>query len=306
MGTYLEVGSNNPIEVEGYVQLRELWEGFNPRGVRDGVFVVFRGYIDESCDKDQKLFALSCLLATGKDWFEMERAWKLHLVAKNRELRKAGRKLLSRYHASDCSSMHGEFEGWNPEEQIKFVKGLFGTFKRSRGVHAVGYDVDLDDLCEVFPEAGDRLEAGYYMLTKFVMFTIGEDFARMGRGVPAKVTLFHDRTANGKYDPTILRAFTEQKLDPNFDHAHYFATIAPLDWQDCIALQPADLVAFEVLRDTKARLEAQKRRKSFTALLDLDEFGIHTRSFTKEILQRMRSQMEERGPISDFAFSGRK
>jgi hypothetical protein len=290
------------------IPLRELWQGFNPLGVRDGVFVVFRGYMDESCDKGQKLFAFSCLMATGKDWSEMERSWKLHLTAKNKQLKKAGRPTISRYRATDCNGYFGEFSGWEPEEQIEFVKGLFSTFKRkgkrNGGVHAVGYDINIDELCEVFPEwCKDRLEAAYYVLTKFVMMTIGEDFTRMGKDVPAKLTLFHDRTANGKYDPTILRAFNEQILDKDFDYARYFTTIAPLAWQDCVALQPADLVAFEVLKDTQARLDARKRRKSYTALLDLEEFGIHTRSFTKEVLVLMRQEMEQRRPIEALGFN---
>jgi hypothetical protein len=275
--------------------------------VREGMFVVLRGYMDESCGKDQKLFAFSCLMATGKDWSDMERSWNLHLAAKNKQLKKAGRQTISRYHATDCSGYFGEFCGWKPEEQIEFVKGLLGIFKRSGGVHAVGYDINIDELCEVFPEwCKDRLEAAYYVLTKFVMFTIGEDFTRMGKGVPAKVTLFHDRTANGKYDPTILRAFTEQLLDRDFDYAQYFTTISPLAWQDCIALQPADLVAFEVLKDTQLRLEAKRRRKSYTALLDLEEFGIHTRSFTKEVLVMMREEMEQRKPIEALGFNLKK
>ncbi len=269
--------------------------------------MVFRGYMDESCDRDQKLFAFSCLIATAKDWSEMERSWKLNLAAKNKQLRKAERPTISRYHATDCNGYFGEFSGWTPEEQIDFVKGLFGIFKRSGGVHAVGYDIDLDDLCDVFPEwCKDRLEAAYYVLTKFVMFTIGEDFTRMGKDVPAKVTLFHDRTANGKYDPTILRAFTEQIQDENFDYARYFTNIAPLAWEDCIALQPADLVAFEVLKDTQGRLEAKRRRKSYAALLDLNEFGIHTRSFTSEVLVLMRKEMERRKPIEALGFNLKK
>ena len=160
------------------------------------MFVLFRGYMDESHDKDNRLFALSCLIATGKDWYEMERSWGLHLAAKNKELKKAGRKLLSRYHASDCSSMRGEYEGWGVTEQIGFVKGLFGIFRHTRGVHAVGYVVDLDDLCEVFPEwAKDRLETAYAILPKFVMYTIGDDFHKMSQNAPYKVTLFHDRTS---------------------------------------------------------------------------------------------------------------
>lgn len=281
------------------IPLRELWEGFNPLDVNRGIFVLFRGYIDESYNaKDQKLFVLSCLIATGKSWLEMERTWKLHLRAKNKQLKKAGRPEISRYHATDCSSMHGEYEGWDVTEQIEFVKGLLGTFQRTRGVHAVGYAIDLDDVCDVFPEwAADRIQTAYYLLTKFVMYTTGDDFHKLGNGAPAKITLFHDRTSNGKYDPIILEPFNQQVTDANFEYSDYFTTIAPLTWQDCIALQPADLVAFEVYKEAKGRLEARNRRRSFTALLELSEFGIHTKQFTRKILQLMREDMEKRAPV---------
>ena len=249
-------------------------------------------------------------MATGKDWAEMERAWKLHLRAKNRQLHREGRKQISRYHATDCNGRHKEFEGWTKEERDEFVLGLFGIFKRIP-LNATAYDIDLDDLCEVFPEWGkDKLEAGYYALTKFVMYTIGADFDKWGggghahmRGKPVRVTLFHDRTANGKYDPTILKSFNEQVGDVNSECAKYFTTIAPLAWQDCIALQPADLVAFEIFRDTRDRAEAKTRRKSFSALIDMETFGIHTKSFTKEVLILMREDLEKRCVIGPLAFN---
>jgi len=279
------------------IPLRELWEGFNPLGVLRGTFVLLRGYIDESYRaKELKTFALSCLIATGSDWLKMERSWKLHLAVKNRQLKKEGRRLLSRYHATDCASMHGDYEGWTVPEQIEFVQGLLDVFRRTRGVHAVGYTVDLDELCTVFPEwAGDRLETAYSVLMKFVMYTIGDDLNRMARGNPVKVTLFHDRTANGKYDPTILRSFDYMLHDANFSYPHYFTTIAPLMWQDCIALQPADLVAFEVFKDAQGKVEARKRRKSLSALLDLAEFGIRVKAFDKKTLIKMREHMESVG-----------
>jgi hypothetical protein len=265
-------------------------EGFIPLSVRKSVFVIFRGYIDESGIHNNTLFALSCLIATGKSWYEMERSWKLCLDSKNRQLKKVGRRVIRRYHASDCNSRHKDFEGWTCDEQIAFFRELLGTFKRTKGVHAVGYALNLDELCEVFPETTDRLDAAYYMLTKFVMQTIGDDFRDLGEGACAKVTLFHDRTANGQYDGTILRAFNDQIKDTHFPHAGFFTTISPLGWEDCVALQPADLVAFE-----SCRYAAQKdhRRKSFEAMLDLPEFGVHIKMFTKEILQRMRRHLEE-------------
>jgi hypothetical protein len=257
--------------------------------------VLFRGYVDESYNEGQKIFALSCLTSYGKLWLQMERAWKLHLASKNRKLKKARRRQISRYHASDCSGRHGEFEGWTHDERDEFVKGLFGIFKRVP-VHAVGMDVNLDDLCEVFPElASDRLEAAYFVLTQALVYTIGEDYFGMSKGRPVKITLFHDRTTSGKYDPTILRAFSKTVVTSSFPYKGYFTTIAALSWEDCIALQPADLVAFEIMKDAEAREQARQERKSFKALLALEEFGIHSKTLSKTGMIEMREMMVRDG-----------
>lgn len=275
------------------IPLRELWEGFNPAGFSNGKFVLFRGYIDESYGGAEDVFALSCLIAKGKDWNDMMRAWKLHLHAVNKKLKKQSRPLISRYHASDCSSRHGEFEGWSVQEQIDFSLGLFGIFKRVP-VHAVGYVVDLGELSEVFPDDNnDRLKTAYSIMTKFVMFTIGQDFHDLNQGRLPSLTLFHDYTAGGKYDPTILESFNKLKFDPSFPYASYFTTIAPLSWKDCIALQPADLVAYEVFKEAERQVQARKRRKSFEALLNLDTFGIHVKNFTKQKLEELREVLRK-------------
>jgi hypothetical protein len=75
----------------------------------------------------------------------MERKWKLHLHAKNKELKKAGRRLISRYHASDCSGCHEEFEGWTRDERDAFVLGLFSVFEGFPS-HTAALNMQLDDL----------------------------------------------------------------------------------------------------------------------------------------------------------------
>jgi hypothetical protein len=274
---------------------------------------VFRGYIDESYDgSQQNVFALSCIVAGAKGWTEFERAWKLHLAAKNKQLKKQGRPQISRYHATDCSGRRNEFAGWTHEERDEFVIGLFGIFKRIP-VHVVAYDVQLDELCEVFPEwANDRIGCAYALLPRFLMYTLGEDFNRMFPGIPHKITLFHDRTSShGKHDPAILSAFNEQ-LGSGFQYSHYFTTIAPLGWEDCIALQPADLVAFEVFKDAEARLCGRPQRKSLKSLME--KIGIHGRTWNKAGLHALRSAMQEdkefmekakRGEPWDFSFEYR-
>jgi hypothetical protein len=257
------------------------------------VFVLFRGYIDESYDNKQNIFALSCLIARGKAWSEMERRWKLHITAKNKELSRAGRPTISRYHASDCSGRRGEYEGWSYEERDRFVLGLFSLFKQFPS-HTVAYDIKLNEVCEVFPEwKDDRLKAGYYVSTVFLMHAIGVDFERFSDGKGYSVTLFHDRT---QYDSTILDAFNAQKKEKNLPYRRdCFTTIAPLGWEHCRALQPADLVAYECFKQAEARFAARNSRKSFEALRDMEAFGIHLLSFPKKALLKLRDGLERDG-----------
>jgi hypothetical protein len=252
--------------------------------------VVFRGYIDESYGADLNIFALSCILARGKEWDEFERKWKLHLAAKNRELKKAGRPLISRYHASDCSGRRKEFKGWSRDERDAFVCGLFQIFRQIT-TFTVTYDARIDDVCAVFPEyAKDRLEAAYFWLTTFILIQIGKDLNGTPKnGSTIRFTLFHDRTAGkGKYDPTILAAFNRLKNDQTFTHREKFTTIAPLGWEHSIALQPADLVAFECYKQAEARLETRASRRSFEALLNMRTFGIHSKTINLDSLKALR------------------
>ena len=258
-----------------------------------GEFVLMRGYIDESYGPRQNVFAWSCLIARLKDWSELERKWKLHLQAKNRELQRAGRPQINRYHASDCSGRRGDFKGWTHDERDSFVLGLFEIFKQIP-IHTAAFDIQLDDVCDVFPEwASDRLEAGYGILTLFLMDLIGDDFARFAPGSKVRISLFHDRTGgNGKYDSTILRSFNQQLNDPGFGYKDLFTTIEPRSWDQCIALQPADLGAFECFKVAEAKLDGRKPRKSFEKLLDMEAFGIHYKNFPKKAVQRMREVLE--------------
>lgn len=277
-----------------FIPARTLWQGFNPLGFAKGTFVIFNGYIDESYDNTQNVFTLSCLVARGKVWDSMERRWKLAIAAKNKELAREGRPQISRYHASDCSACRGEFEGWSKDERDAFVINLFQLFKVFPS-HTVVFDAQMDDICEVFPEwSFDRLEAAYHLLTGFVMHQLGRDFAKQSNGTPVKITLFHEETgSNGKYDPTILRSYNFQRHDKEFAQRDYFTTIASLRWEHCIALQPADLVAFECFKEAQARTESRRSRKSYKALIDMKSFGIHSMSFNPKAIRALRARMEE-------------
>jgi hypothetical protein len=248
---------------------------FPSLGVERGIFVLLRGYIDESYKGDR--FVLACILSSGSRWMELEAAWKRCIGAENRRLKKLGRPPISRYHAADCNSCLKEFKGWTVEEQINFSKQLFQILK-NYSTYTVAWDVRISDIITVFPEAKkEPLRACYSILTKFMLDLLGKDIGR------SRITLFHDRT---DYNGTILEAFNKIVKDPRFPYRENFNTIAPLPSDVCIALQPADLVAYEVLKRAIG-----KRRKSFDALLDLESFGIRWKPLPLDALQKIKEAM---------------
>ena len=83
------------------------------------------------------------------------------------------------------------------------------------------------------------MRAAYGVATQAIVELLAKDFYNLSGGRnDTRITLFHDRTANGKYDPVILKTFNDIVLGPWFEFKHYFTTIAPISWEHCIALQP--------------------------------------------------------------------
>src|ERR1019366_297110 len=123
-----------------------------------------KGYIDESYGEE--IFTLSCLMSDAKGWINFQFAWNNLLRSKNRFLRKNGRQHLTRYHAADCSSCKGEFQGWTTEEQVEFTKGILNVFK-GKFSYGVAYNIPLRDFSVEFPE-GDVIANCYNLLLKFI------------------------------------------------------------------------------------------------------------------------------------------
>jgi hypothetical protein len=214
----------------------------------------------------------------------LEAAWKRCIAAENRRLKKLGRPPITRYHATYCSNFRGEFKGWTPEEQVNLTKRLLQILK-NYSTFTIAWDVNISDVCAVFPEAkDDPKRACFSILTKFMLEIVGQDTGK------STITLFHDR--NEEYDTTILESFNKLVGDPKFKYRNKFNTIAPLSSETCIALQSADLVAYEVLKRATG-----SKRKSFDALVDLGSFGIRWKSLSLDTLTKIKENMNEQRKI---------
>src|SRR5262249_21057664 len=145
--------------------------------VDEDILFVLRGYIDESYDGKSaipEVFALSCLIGADSTWPFFEWDWLKCIEGVNRSLRAQGRRLISRYHAADCSSLKGEFRGWSVSEQREFVASLFQVFQRNR-LDLIGVSVHLDLLVKEIPEISPNpVGFAYVLLLQLLMIKIGD------------------------------------------------------------------------------------------------------------------------------------
>ena len=254
------------------IPVRYLWSGFP-----EGVVVILRGYIDESYDGEKipKMFSLTCTFAHTSEWPWIEMAWEKCLEEKNESLRRQGRTPLRRYHSVDMNNFKEDFKDWDGPERQEFCEKLVRVISR----HTCGYEgylINLQELAKEWPEAGPDYKAfAYGLLLKCIMFN-------MGTGVDKhlkdhKITLFHERC---EYDGVLLESFNEVVNDPTVENRKYFTTIAPMGWENCTPLQPADLMAYENFKEGLRQLPNEKprpRRTILSELISLETFSVRLR-----------------------------
>ena len=265
------------------IPVQELWSGFPGE-----ISVILRGYIDESYDGKEfppRMFGLTCTFAHTAEWPWIEMAWQKCLDEKNASLRKQGRKEIRRYHSKDINNYQEDFEGWNGEERKDFCEKLIRVFWR----HICGYEgylINLQELVEVWPETGpDPLDFAYHNLLKFLMIEIGKNMNKILPG--HKMNLFHERCA---YNGVLLKAFDELVNDPTFSYRNCFTTIAPLGWEDCIPLQPADLLAYENFKEGLRQVQPRDRRIIMSEILLIEDFVAHAKIVDRATMIKLRDR----------------
>jgi hypothetical protein len=220
--------------------------------------------MDESYNN--RTFCVGGWLASDARWNSLENAWKMRIEHERRISIKKGFPPISRYHASDCSNLLGEFDrakGWNKERQVLFCKRLFEIIGNS-GLIGIVIGGSRSDFIEHFSTDKESWQEGIYYLST-VMFLVELEII-MKRSFPReKVSIYYDR---GKFGPWASRAFNSLKKEAPQITKDRFVTIAPKDWEHCIPLQPADLMAYEGFK----RIDGLKNnrdqiRKSLQALI---------------------------------------
>jgi hypothetical protein len=248
------------------------------------------GYIDESYEgvKTPETFTLSCSLASGGDWAFIEAAWVWVIGEKNKYLIAEGRKPIKRYHAVDCFNREKEFEGWEKEERDAFVQQLFKVFEMFPTSH-ITLTINAKDIAEIWPENQEYpLHFAYNVLIKLLMLEIGRH--RSVLMLSGNISLIYERS---QYGESMLKGFNRMMDDPTFRYRDMFTTLAPMGWEKCVPLQPADLVAYEAFRDMKRRDKNKPMNQSLRALVEKDNFRLISKRLRREHVIELREKHDK-------------
>lgn len=237
-------------------------------------------YIDESYNS--RTFCVGGLLAPVSMWSSIEASWKQRLEYENRLSAKKGFPPISRYHATDCANLKREFSdknGWNIGRQIRLSKRLCQILAEN-GPYAIVYGASLTAIQKYLPPNENPAEEFLYHISTIMhLMLVGqimkEQFPR------DRVTVYYDRSKQfGRIAREVFDSFMK---DPTVkDIFGCFATMAPMGWEDCIALQPADFIAYEGMKRVDGSLGGNDNiRKSLRALLG-DKMPLRIEHFTEQ------------------------
>lgn len=219
------------------------------------LFCMMTGYLDESCGSRTVL--CGGWIAHDTVWDTIIPSWKRRLDYENRISAKKGMKPLTRYHAADCSSLVNEFEGWSVDRQIRFVKKLQGIMTmgntKTRSHHKpmiFGWGASVKESEDFLGDLSQkqRRKFCYRMCVYECLREIGRVMQEVYPN--QRITFIHDR---GEFAAYAQEAFEDLVSRDPVCRAH-FVTMAPMGWEICIPLQPADMVAYDLMRQIDKRL----------------------------------------------------
>jgi hypothetical protein len=248
--------------------------------------VLLKFYADESYNG--RTFNFGGWLAEESAWTRIENQWSKRIEY---ERRKRGK--FDRYHASDCASTLGDYQGWTIPEQIQHVKKLQGIITRRSDIGAVCFGLDFAALTRIFATEKDHLAAAYNLAVRKLMIVIYR-VIRLDQG--HRVAIIFDHTP--KHDGVIVNAFNSLMDDKTttYRYSELFTTIAPMRWQDCVALQPADMIAFDTFKLLDCNIHrpsVARLRKSLEALMG-NGVQIFPRFWGERELTHLYEEMQRR------------
>jgi hypothetical protein len=220
----------------------------NPRGRMFFVVRAYTAYMDESY-VDGALMCVGGWLCRDDGWGRIEHRWRQRIEYEQRRSVRANQAPIERYHASDLEHFRDEYKvGWDKARRTLFSKKLIDILSsekvRLKNPIGIATGIKFPHILEAYPSAKkDRVFrivwAAYRVCMMENLLILAETMKRAFPG--EQVAVVYDR---GPFKGAALSAFDSFKEGPTVNKRD-IVTMAPMGWEDCTALQPADMICFE-------------------------------------------------------------
>jgi hypothetical protein len=223
-------------------------------------------YCDESYKSQSKIsktYVVSGFVAEEKTWKSVERGW--HRINKSRAI--------DRFHASELNAKDHEFEGWTSQRSKRYSKALVDVLlKQKKKLHAVSVGLLAEEYERIISKEGrEKFGDPYMVCFKSCITHIARKMEREGLPKDWKFSVIFDRN---KFEEEAGRIFYLLKDLPDYKYRHRLGTCTPGSWEDFIALQPADLIAYETYRYLhEKKFGSQKVRKALGKMFGKNAFS---------------------------------
>jgi hypothetical protein len=275
-----------------YASVKNVWPGISENKFRKRVIIALGVYFDESYNN--RLFLIGGLIAFGADIQRLERAWSARIAKENKRLLSQGRKPITRYHAAELNARNEEFEGWTANESKAFSKALL-RLVRKREIYAIGYGVILKDLQSVFPEfisTHKKLEEGAYQFATWKCLDFVHD--QFAKHIPVStrqtngISFIYER---GRFADSANAGYRMVRDGPHYEYRDAFNSIAEGNHESHIALQAADLLAYECFRETSRHIyyASKPKRKFFVKMVRNSGVILHIAYASERYLRELKA-----------------
>jgi hypothetical protein len=142
-------------------------------GDRDGCVAVIKIFMDETgIHDDAHTVAVAAYISRPKHWRSWTKSWN------------AAKRPIKVFHATDCASFHGEFEGWNKEQRDQFVAKLLPVIPAHK-LAGIVIGIKLEDLTSAlkgYPELIEMFGTPYTACFQWAISIIMEIATDRGSG----------------------------------------------------------------------------------------------------------------------------
>jgi uncharacterized protein DUF3800 len=258
------------------IPIADIAHALNPARREHRHFLILEFYCDESYDK--RIFTFGGFMALEHEWQKLEPKW-------NKRVKKAG---VSRFHAAPLNCYDGEFAAWEgTDKSVKFVVPLLNIIGHRKMV-GFSFAMLLDDY-EKYTSAiaKDKLGTPYLCCFKHCVALAAQSM----NGMPKEDKFAVIIDTNPEQDDAI-KLFYKIKDDSKVPYRHRLASCVPGTWEEYVALQPADMIAYETFKrvhDAHVRGKAEWRKALKALFATTPLWGKY---FDKECFESVNTKIE--------------